>query len=76
MATMRTGQGHDLPEIGRALTVLCQPSDVVELRVLDVGGRTVAGYFDNPIKLAEAAAKYSGQPAAPRAKLSREGVKQ
>ena len=43
--------------------MLCQPGDVVELRALDVGGKTVAGYFDDYIKLAEAAAKYSGQAA-------------
>jgi hypothetical protein len=62
MAT-RTGQAHDLLEIRRALTVLYQPGDVVELRALDVGGKTVAGYFDDHAKLAEAAAKLSGSAA-------------
>lgn len=60
---LRTAKAHDLPEIRRALAVLCQPGDVVELRALDVGGKTVAGYFDDHIKLAEVAAKYSGQAA-------------
>ncbi|GAI76097.1 unnamed protein product, partial [marine sediment metagenome] len=63
MATMRTGQVHDLPEIRRALTVFYQPDDVVELRSLGVGGKTVAGYFDDHAKLAEAAAKLSGSAA-------------
>jgi hypothetical protein len=43
--------------------VLYQPGDVVELRALDVGGKTVAGYFDDHAKLAEAAAKLSGSAA-------------
>lgn len=51
---------HDLLEIRRALTVLYQPGQVVELRALGVGGRTVAGYFDDHTKLAEAAARLSG----------------
>jgi hypothetical protein len=63
MTTTRTGQAHDLTEIRRALTVLYQPGDVVELRALDVGGKTVAGYFDDHAKLAESAAKLSGQAA-------------
>jgi len=63
MATTRTGQAHDLLEIGRALAVLCQPGDIVELRALDVGGKTVGGYFDDHAKLAEAAAKLSGNAA-------------
>ena len=60
------GQGQvrpDLLEIKRALAVLRQPSDVIELRALDAGGKTVAGYFDDPGKLAEAAAKLSGSAA-------------
>ena len=63
MTTTRTGQAHDLLEIRRALAVLYQPGDVVELRALDVGGKTVAGYFDDHAKLAEAAAKLSGSAA-------------
>jgi hypothetical protein len=63
--TSGLGQGqvrpNDLLEIRRALAVLYQPGDVVELRALDVGGKTVAGYFDHFGKLAEAAAKLSGQ---------------
>lgn len=61
MTTTRTSQAHDLLEIRRALTVLYQPGDVVEVRVLEVAGKTVAGYFDHFGKLAEAAAKLSGQ---------------
>ncbi len=63
MITTRTGEARDLPEIRRALAVLCQPGDVVELRALDVGGKTVAGYFGDHAKLAEAAAKLSGSAA-------------
>jgi len=63
MITTRTGEARDLPEIRRALTVLYQPGDLVELRALDVGGKTVAGYFDDHSKLAEAAAKLSGSAA-------------
>ena len=43
--------------------MLFQPGNVVELRALDVSGKTVAGYFDDHAKLAEAAAKLSGQAA-------------
>lgn len=60
---LRTVQAHDLLEIRRALVVLCQPGDVVELRALDVGGKTVAGYFDDHAKLAADATKLSGQAA-------------
>ena len=59
----RTAQAHDLLEIRRALAVLFSPGVVVEIRALDVGGKTVAGYFDDHIKLAEAAAKLSGSAA-------------
>ncbi len=63
MTTTRTGEARDLPEIRRALTVLYQSGNIVELRALDVGGKTVAGYFDDHPKLAEAAAKLSGSAA-------------
>ena len=59
----RAGQARDVLEIRRALAVLYQPGAVVELRALDVDGKTVAGYFDDHIKLAEAATKYSGRAA-------------
>jgi len=54
---------RDILEIRRALTVLYQSGNIVELRALDVGGKTVAGYFDDHSKLAEAAAKLSGNAA-------------
>ena len=63
MTTTRTGEACDLPEIRRALTVLYPPGDVVELRALDVGGKTVAGYFNDHAKLAGAAATLSGSAA-------------
>lgn len=54
---------RDLPEIRRALTVLYQPGNVVELRALNIGGKIVAGYFDDHAKLAEATQKLSGRAA-------------
>jgi hypothetical protein len=42
---------------------LLHPGRVVELRVLNVDGRgaTASGYFDQPLKLAEAALRYGGR---------------
>ncbi len=52
----------DVTEIKRALDVLFQPGDVVELRALDVGGKVHAGYFSD-LDLATEAARLSGQAA-------------
>src|SRR5438552_4146512 len=52
----------DRAEIGRALGLLIEPGKVAEVRVPNAnGGGTVAGYFDDPGKLARAAAQWSGQ---------------
>lgn len=48
--------------VADALRVLTEPGQVVELRILNaprVG--TVSGYFDDPEKLADAAARWSGK---------------
>ena len=64
MTTTRTAQAHDVTEIRRALAVLYQLGDIVELRAPEVGGKTVVvGYFNDHAKLAESAAKLSGQAA-------------
>ena len=53
---------HDLAEIKRALTVLFEPGQVVELRIPKTGKTgTVSGYFDDMAALAKAAAQWSGQ---------------
>lgn len=50
-------------DIQRALTVLCEPGQVVELRVPEVDGkkRTDSGYFNDIAALAKAAANYDGR---------------
>ena len=50
----------DLQEIKRAIGIFFQPDDVIEIRALNVAGKTHAGYFNNPDKLATAAARLSG----------------
>ena len=50
----------DLAEIKRAIQVFFQPDDVVEIRALNVAGKTHAGYFADFEKLASAAARLSG----------------
>jgi len=53
----------DVTEIKRALDVLFQPGDVLELRALDVGGKVHAGYFSDFDRLANEAARLSSQAA-------------
>ncbi len=53
----------DTAEIKRALSVLFTPGDVVELRALDVRGKTHAGYFNDFDRLGNEAAKLSGEAA-------------
>ena len=53
----------DLAEIKRGLRVLFAPGDVVEVRALDVNGKTNAGYFNDYDRLANEAARLSGQAA-------------
>jgi hypothetical protein len=48
-------------EIARALNLLIWPGEVAELRVPDTPRRTVSGYFNDLERLAEAAARWSGQ---------------
>jgi hypothetical protein len=48
--------------IRRALSVLCNPGDVAELRVLVHSKRTDSGYFNDFDKLAERAAQFDGAP--------------
>ena len=52
----------DISEIKRAIALIHQPGDVVELRAFDENGYTHAGYFDNPTKLADEAARLSNRP--------------
>ncbi len=68
---------HDLPSttpnsqaqpsrpdvIRQGLLILTEPGQVVELRILGIGGkkRTDSGYFDDVSKLAKAAAAYDGR---------------
>lgn len=48
--------------IRKTLDILFQPGDVVELRIPEAGRyKTLSGYFDDMDKLAESAAKASGQ---------------
>lgn len=51
----------DISEIKRALSILFTPGNVVELRALDVNGKTHAGYFNDFGVLANEAARLSGQ---------------
>jgi hypothetical protein len=52
----------DLAEMQKALSLLHAPGRVVELRILDTGRTgTVSGYFDDFVRLAEAAAWWSGK---------------
>ena len=49
-------------EIARALTVICEPGAVHEVRIPKTGRtRTVAGYFDDPEKLAVAVEEWDGR---------------
>jgi hypothetical protein len=49
-------------EIRRALAMMLEPGQVAELRILHAGrDRTVAGYFDDVDRLAQAAAEWSGR---------------
>ena len=50
----------DIAEIKRAIAVLFQPGNVVELRALDVAGKIHAGYFNDFERLATEAARLSG----------------
>jgi len=52
----------DISEIKRAIALIHQPGDVVELRAFDENGYTHAGYYDDSIKLADEAARLSNQP--------------
>ncbi len=58
----------DVAEIRRALDLLAVPGGVVEIRAVDVPGRgkpcTVAGYFDERDKAAQAAAALDARKAA------------
>jgi hypothetical protein len=51
------------PALAAALAVLLEPGQVAELRIPHAGQRrqTVSGYFDDPAKLAAAAAHWDGQ---------------
>lgn len=51
-----------LPEVRRAITTLFNPCDIVEVRVpkSNPGDKTLAGWFDDHDKLAEAVAALSG----------------
>ena len=59
------GVQPDLPEILRALQLLAEPGQVIELRLLEVQGQgqriptTMSGYFDDFDLLANNASKYS-----------------
>jgi P4 family phage/plasmid primase-like protien len=53
----------DIAEIKRALAVLFQPGDVVEMRALKVEGKTQAGYYSDFEILARAATGLSGRAA-------------
>lgn len=59
----KTTAKADIEEIERAIRLFHEPGSVVELRALGVGGRkrTDSGYFDDPAKLAQAAAYLSGR---------------
>lgn len=61
---MTTNQQH-ITHIEKALRVLCEPGQVVELRVPRVSGkkRTDSGYFTDLRRLAMAAASYDGKAA-------------
>src|SRR4051812_48239627 len=50
-------------QIQRAATLLCEPGQVVELRILNTRRRTVSGYFNDPGKLALSAGEWSGRAA-------------
>jgi hypothetical protein len=49
----------DVAEIQRALTLLCHPNEVYELRALGTSKGTVSGYFDSLEKLTRNAAECS-----------------
>ena len=50
----------DIVEIKRALSILFTPGDVIELRALDINGKTQAGYFSDFDQLAIEATRLSG----------------
>ncbi len=52
----------NLPTIRKALTLLCEPGEVAELRILHTGRTgTVSGYFNDVEAMAQAAAQWSGR---------------
>lgn len=61
-----SSESHKSRKIEKALRVICEPGQVVELRALEVSTssyrrrHTESGYFDDLSKLAEAAAKLDG----------------
>lgn len=54
----------DADEIRRALGVLMQPGDVLEMRALGTHVGTVSGYFDDPEALTREAVAWSGKATA------------
>lgn len=50
----------NITEIKKAISILFRPGDVVELRALGVQGRVHAGYFNDFEKMANEAARLSG----------------
>src|SRR5262245_52307878 len=56
-------QPSKMEAIRRGLSLLTIEGQVIELRILGIGGkkRTDSGYFDDPGKLAKAAAAYDGK---------------
>lgn len=61
MADARNSAAADFAEIKRAIRVLFEPGQVVELRVPNTKKGTVSGYFQDMEKLASAAAQLSGR---------------
>jgi hypothetical protein len=58
-----TSQPGKIEAIQQGLSLLTEPGQVVELRILGIHGkkRTDSGYFDDPDKLAKAATAYDGK---------------
>jgi hypothetical protein len=62
VAQIKTPPSSDITEIKRAISmILFQPGDVIELRALNIAGKTHAGYFSDFDKLANAAVRLSGK---------------
>ena len=55
----------DRAEIHRAISLFFEPGTIVELRALEVGGKTHAGYFSDFEELASEAAKLGGAKVTP-----------